>query len=961
MWSKLCRHPIHNLVQYHAPDDVILALLSAQKDAAKSLDSSDDVFPLHHAIEFSVPDVIILALLEAHPEAAQTKGAGGDLPLVMAIKSNCSDEVILSILAANRAAAWRGYTEKENLPIYYALDLSSDDVVIELLIEVVCSPLPKKWDVLNDVVKLKREDILLEVAEGAPDNLVRHGILCNMITVQSEVSDKAIIQFLSRFPETAETKDSEGNFPLHLAINMKRSVAAIIAVFRAYKGVSKMSSPQGNLPLHLALKNGYEKYNKFLMELLSANYEATGMKDEDGDLPLHLALEMKSSDSVVLEILGASRKDATTFMSRSSRGYLPLHAAMHNVFSDNVLISTLNSFPEAAKVKNPTGDLPLYACMEMKRSDKVILAVLDANMGATKESSTKGELPLHAAIKNKYADEVIINLMSACQMTGMLPLHLAAASTVSSNVIEALIRKYPEALEKLANGATPSDLVTSALPEESIEMICKQVSYWKQDPERESRSAEKMEQMCQQLTMMSEILLEVGNKLNFLSAKVDAIQDVAMLTTLQFGHIQSQGPVIPSRSNRGLLMPNPAHMEDPILSTNDTSTIKKDLRFIAADELVLDGKKHRIVEAKSNSGIFEDSFVPNDVFKVDAADIPAPPFIAALEDLCRNATGEPISQISASEQGQKLESKVLEAGNILMTDEGHSVAQEDITSLKAKEEATETITSEMRKKSFETDCSEVLNYLNVEARGSNEMRIAAICPSYDVVLDIDVEKATGLVEPAEHKTSVISVDAVQITGNAPVPNIKQNDCSNDDPSAFLSEILNQVNEEEPLKIGCAEEDQSNEMVPATAAKSRAVRTGKSKLMRKKINPDNCEEMENEGGDKNNTFKSKLMRKKIDSDNYEEMENEGRDENNTFGRNTAPFRKQRKSDLIIVEQRSLTCTSESFDPHSVGTSQSSHSMEPLLFIDEVSDACVDRFFCLGENSLPALKRLGIEGN
>ncbi len=80
----------------------------------------------------------------------------------------------------------------------------------------------------------------MEVAEGAPDNLVRHGILCNMIMVQSKVSDKAIIQLLSRFPETAEIKDSEGNFPLHLAINIKHSVAVIIAVFRAHKGVSKM-------------------------------------------------------------------------------------------------------------------------------------------------------------------------------------------------------------------------------------------------------------------------------------------------------------------------------------------------------------------------------------------------------------------------------------------------------------------------------------------------------------------------------------------------------------------------------------------------------------------------------------------------------------------------------------------------------------------------------------------------
>jgi hypothetical protein len=119
-----------------------------------------------------------------------------------------------------------------------------------------------------------------------------------------------------------------------------------------------------------------------------------------------------------------------------------------------------------------------------------------------------------------------------------------------------------------------------------------------------------------------------------------------------------------------------------------------------------------------------------------------------------NATGAPIAQISATDEGQKEKSKALEAGNSILADEGYSVAQGNITSL-AEEEATETITSEMRKKSFETHRSEVLDYLNVKARGSNEMRIAAICPSYDDVdIDIDVEKYIGLVEPAELKTSV---------------------------------------------------------------------------------------------------------------------------------------------------------------------------------------------------------------
>lgn len=969
MWSKLCRHPIHNLVQYHAPDDVILALLSAQKDAAKSLDSSDDVFPLHHAIEFNVPDVIILALLEAHPEAAETKGVDGDLPLVMAIKSNCSDEVILSVLAANRAAAWKGYNEKGELPINYALGISSNEVIVELLIEVVCSPFPEKWDVLNDVVKLKGEDIILEVAEGVQNNLVRHGILCNMIMVQNEVSDKAIVQFLSNFPETATIKDSEGNFPLHIAINMKRSVAVIIAVFRAYKGASKVRSSQGNLPLHLALKNGYEKSNKFLKELLSANYEAAGAKDEDGDLPLHLALEMKASESVVLEIFRASRKDATTFMSRSSRGYLPLHAAMHNVFSDKVLTAILHAFPEAATIKDPTGDLPLYACIGMKRSDTVIMAVLDANIGATKESSTKGELPLHGAIKNKYADEVILKIMKAypcaamirCQMTGMLPLHLAAASTVSSNVIEALIRKYPEALDKLANGASPSDLVSSALPDESIEMLCKQVSYWKQDTDRESRSAEKMEEMSQQLTMMSEILLEVGNKLSFLSAKVDTTQDVAMRTTLQLGHRyhygQSQGPVIPTTSNRGQLMPNVAHTEGSFMST-DTIAVEKDRRFMVADELILDGRKYRIVEANSNLGAFENISVPDDIVKATTKDNPnspfiaaeedpcvnatgAPiaqistseqgqmensPFIAAVEDPCVNSTGAPITQISTSEQGQKEESMVMEPVKRLVIDETHSVAQGDLTSLEVEQEATETISTEMRKKSFETDRSEVLDYLKVEASESNEMRLAAICLSNDTVDDVD--NTVGSVQPTEHKTSANYVDVVQNNGNSPLPKLEQNHCTNDDPSAFLSEILHQVTEE-PLRIGCAEEDLSNEVVPTVAAKSQRVPAGKSKLTRKK------------------------------SVSYKEIKNEEGDENDSFDRNTRPSRR-RKSDRVLVEERSLTCPSDSFDAHSVAYSQSSDSMGTLLFFDEVSDVCLDKFFCFGDNSAPSLKRHVIVG-
>lgn len=526
------RHPIHNLVQYHAPDDIILALLSAQKDAARNLDTSTDVFPLHHAIEYGVHEQIILALLEAHEEAAQIKGVDGELPLLMAIKSNCSVEVVLAILSAYKDAAWNGADAEGRLPIYHLQIKSSNEVVLALLIEIVRSPLIQKWEVLNDIVQLKGEDLVLQVAEGVSESSVRHGILCNAIDEKSAQSDDVVIILLTKFRETAKMQDANGNFPLHLAITTKRSVTVVRAVLKAYTQAAKVVANLGNLPLHLALRSGYEKCDDFLMELLSANRAVAAVPDDNGDLPLHLALELHCSDLFVLALLKASPKEANIFMSKSSKGDLPLHVAIKNAYSDQIIYSILQCFPEQAAVKDPKGDFPLYTSISMKRSDKIILALLRAYPGATKETSTNGDLPLHEVIRKCYADEVIINVFAAspcatmirCQKTGVLPLHLAAASTASPFVVETIIKKYPEALEKVANGATPSDLVSSALPSDSIEMICKPVSYWK-TARFVGEDSEEMGKISEDIARMSGMLAEVGKNLYYLNAKVDASQN----------------------------------------------------------------------------------------------------------------------------------------------------------------------------------------------------------------------------------------------------------------------------------------------------------------------------------------------------------------------------------------------------------------------------------------------------
>jgi hypothetical protein len=60
--------------------------------------------------------------------------------------------------------------------------------------------------------------------------------------------------------------------------------------------------------------------------------------------------------------------------------------------------------------------------------------------------------------------------------------------------------------------------------------------------------------------------------------------------------------------------------------------------------------------------------------------------------------------------------------------------------------------------------------------------------------------------------------------------------------------------------------------------------------------------------------------------------------------------------MVREKRSMTCNSYSSDPQSFDMSQSSESFG-TLFIDEVSEVCVERFLCFGENVAPSSKRIG----
>lgn len=85
---------------------------------------------------------------------------------------------------------------------------------------------------------------------------------------------------------------------------------------------------------------------------------------------------------------------------------------------------------------------------------KDVESLLQEKPDLTRQEDEFGNLPLHSAIGFRMPDHLILQLLSihpeACRRHGtddLLPLHVAAMWGVSAQVMEALIRAYPEGLD----------------------------------------------------------------------------------------------------------------------------------------------------------------------------------------------------------------------------------------------------------------------------------------------------------------------------------------------------------------------------------------------------------------------------------------------------------------------------------------------------------------------------------
>jgi hypothetical protein len=525
--------PLADAFKRGAPDDAILTILAANFKASKTRDTNNS-FPLHEAINYKFSensssdedssdgdckisknkfsDEVMLAVLAANKEAAKVEDnhyGAQLLPLHRALKQELSNNVLLALLKANKNAA-RHSDEYGDLLLHSALNSKViSDTPLQMAIQSRTSD-----EVIISIFAAYKDAVKIQGL---------HGLLPLHDAIESKCSDKVILTFLNEYKEAAKEKGRYGQLPLLRAIKLNLSDTVILTLLKANKDATKVEE-RNDSTLYNAIESKCS--DEVILTLLDANKEASRT------INLHRAMELKLSNNVILALLKANEDSDKT-----------RHAFFHSILvegtaSDELCASFAKNFPNILKMKYSNGNMALHLALSLKKSPQVVLSILQANKEAAFEESAAGDLPLHQAIKNQYSENVIMDIFSAypcsamirCSETGMLPLHLSAASSASPLFVEALIREYPEALDIMVDQSYPRDLITSKLPVGSIKLICKPYLEWKKiisavNPNDES-SAEtpNVAKLMEEVTKLSDALIYIYKNLVPLKEMVEAIK-----------------------------------------------------------------------------------------------------------------------------------------------------------------------------------------------------------------------------------------------------------------------------------------------------------------------------------------------------------------------------------------------------------------------------------------------------
>jgi ankyrin repeat protein len=454
------------------------ALVKQRPDSVRDRDENRRI-PLHHAVMKRAPFEKVYALFRAFPEGVTVRDATGSVPLHYADHLDdrvTSWRITLLILMNERLS--RMYLVRDDqgrLPLHRAI-------------------MAHKFHVAA---------FLLEKHTSEVDASCQEGTLLHL-ALKYDAPDEFIQLIVDKVPSCVFIADSDGDLPLHAAIDYGASLEQITVILNANKAALSTPGEKGYLPHHHEA-NACARLAVF--QLLHSSCPAGfAQRESFGCLPIHIAVRNASIETECLECLhgfypmGLEAVDACSFTAlhlacipnkaanvslttlnwllrtcpalirqTTTTGQLPLHILAQNSNNAvNALLLLWRAFPRGAEMVDAHGYLPLhYSVMSKQEEGCVVLdnvqCLLDMHSEGIGHADLQGRLPLHIASANDQTPLAVIDVLCRYHGRGLahhdayhlLPFHYAAT--------DAMIDYFMTMMESSLAVPTSRDLVPALL------------------------------------------------------------------------------------------------------------------------------------------------------------------------------------------------------------------------------------------------------------------------------------------------------------------------------------------------------------------------------------------------------------------------------------------------------------------------------------------------------------------
>ncbi|CAB0030052.1 unnamed protein product [Trichogramma brassicae] len=447
--------PLHRVCEdRHELAELFFALCDLAREPAQiNVRDNEGNAPLHLALRKASRETMELLLRRgADPNLAN---AQGETPLLQIVRENREVDLIETLLEFSddeyRPVRMNDRDREGNSPLHLALlrdDCNKWRKVVELLLRGGADPnltneegqtplhfLCKRHRHYHDLLKIMFDRYDGPVRVNARDGRGNTALHMAAAAASTDSSSRDLIEFLLGKGADPSIANAEGSTPLHIVCRGYRDVESARMLFEHCDDKKRRPrlvdtrDDEGNTPLHLALQFG-GRDSKRLMSLLLARGADPNSANEEGSTPVHLVCKRYRDAELVDTFFGMCDElhRKLRLDVRDKSGDTPLHLALE--WANERAAEMLLSRGAEPNLLNEAGETPLHVM--------------------SKDRYYEDSMKTFFRICDEKRREVSVNVRDKM---GNSPLHLALSCGARSSV-EALLRRGADPNMTNAQGLT---------------------------------------------------------------------------------------------------------------------------------------------------------------------------------------------------------------------------------------------------------------------------------------------------------------------------------------------------------------------------------------------------------------------------------------------------------------------------------------------------------------------------